>query len=153
MARPEKEASVSEMQAKFEVAGSVVVADYRGLNVTEVTQLRKQLREAGVELKVAKNTLTLIAAKNVGIEGLDSILKGPSAMAFGVKDLVAPAKILTSFAKDHKMLEVKGGVVQGKVVDIEGVKALADLPPKEVLVARALGGMKAPLCSRIFPFY
>lgn len=149
MARPEKEASVSEMMEKFQAAGSVVVADYRGLNVAEVTKLRKRLRDAGVEMKVAKNTLTLIAARNVGIEGLESVLKGPSAMAFGMTDLVAPAKVLTDFMKEAKKLEIKGGVVQGKVTDAEGVKVLAELPPREVLIARALGGMKAPLTGLV----
>lgn len=148
MARPEKEASVAEMQAKFALAGSVVVTDYRGLNVAEVTLLRKRLRDAGIDMKVAKNTLTLIAAHNSGIEGLDSVLKGPSAMIFGSKeDLVAPAKLILDFMKETKKMEVKGGVVQGKVTDIDGIKTLAELPPKEVLIARALGGMMSPIAG------
>lgn len=145
MARPEKEASVAELQAKFRSAQSVVIADYRGLTVGEVTKLRRLLRGAGVELKVAKNTLSLIAARNAGVEGLEAILKGPSAMAFGATDAVAPAKVLTEFARTSKKLGIRGAVVQGRVVGAEGVKALAELPPKEVLLARMLGGMKAPI--------
>lgn len=145
MARPEKEAAVSEIQEKLQRSQAVVIADYRGLNVQEVTELRKRLREAGVEYKVSKNTLTSRAAKAVSIEGLDTYLSGPTALAFGYNDPVTAAKILSTFAKDHKHLELKGGILEGKVIDFNAVKALADLPSREVLLTQVVGMMQAPL--------
>lgn len=140
-----KEAVVAEVVEKLGASQGVVLTDYRGLNVAEVTELRSKLREAGVEFKVLKNTLTRRAANEVGIEGLDPYLEGPTAIAFGVNDPVSPAKILAEFAKAHKNLEIKAGILEGKVIDIEGVKALADLPSREELLAKALAGMQSPL--------
>ncbi len=142
--RPEKAAAVAELKAKFSESKSVVLADYRGLNVAQATKLRRKLRENGVDLKVVKNTLAAIAAKEAGIEGLDPILVGPIAIAFS-QDAVAPAKHLNDFAKDNKQIDIKGGVLEGKVIDLAMVKALADLPSREVLLAQVLGGMQAPL--------
>jgi large subunit ribosomal protein L10 len=145
MARPEKEAKVSEVQQKFTMSKSVILADYRGLNVMEVTELRKKLREAGVEYRVVKNTLTSRAAKAANIDGLDQFLSGPTALAFGIDDVVAPAKILADFAKDHKKLELKGGVLEGKVIDLDAVKQLANLPSREVLLGQLAGMLQAPM--------
>lgn len=145
MARPEKEATVSEVQQKFAVSKSVVLADYRGLNVGEVTELRKKLREAGVDYKVVKNTLTSRAAKAANIDGLDQFLSGPTALAFGLNDVVVPAKILADFAKEHKKLEIKGGVLEGKVIDLDAVKALASLPSREALLGQVAGMLQAPM--------
>jgi len=141
----EKAPIVQAIKEKIEASQSLVLADYRGLDVAEVTELRVKLREAGVEFKVVKNTLTRLAANEAGIEGLDQYLEGPTAVAFGIDDAVAPAKILSEFAKTHKDLEIKAGVIEGKVIDVEGVKALADLPSREELLARVLGGMQAPM--------
>jgi large subunit ribosomal protein L10 len=124
---------------------SVILADYRGLNVMEVTELRKKLREAGVEYRVVKNTLTSRAAKAANIDGLDQFLSGPTALAFGIDDVVAPAKILADFAKDHKKLELKGGVLEGKVIDLDAVKQLANLPSREVLLGQLAGMLQAPM--------
>lgn len=145
MARPEKEAAVSEIQDRLQRSAAVVLADYRGLNVQEVTELRKKLREAGVEYKVSKNTLTSRAAQAAAIDGLDQYLTGPTAMAFSYADPVAAAKVLSTFAKDHKKLTLKGGILEGKVIDFNAVKALADLPSREVLLAQVVGVMQAPL--------
>ena len=147
MARPEKEATVSEMREKFTRAVGVVLADYRGLNVGEVTDLRKKLRDSNVEYRVVKNTLSALAAKEAKIEGMDSMLEGPTAYAFGYQDPVAPAKILAEFAKTHKNLELKGGLLNGEVISLEKVKALADLPGREELLARVVGSMSAPMTS------
>ncbi|QGG49197.1 50S ribosomal protein L10 [Heliorestis convoluta] len=138
---------VSEIKEKFEQSKSCVFADFRGLTVKDATELRSKFREAGVEFKVCKNTLTRIAANEVGIEGLDPYLEGPTAIAFSFGDPVAPAKILSDFIKEKKniALSIKVGVVDGKVIDADGVKALADLPPKEVLLAQVLAGMQGPL--------
>jgi len=145
MARLEKEAKVSEVQQKFTMAKSVILADYRGLNVMEVTELRKKLREAGVEYRVVKNTLTSRAAKAANIDGLDQLLSGPTALAFGIEDVVVPAKILAEFAKDHKKLELKGGVLEGKVIDLAAVNELANLPSREALLGQLAGMLQAPI--------
>lgn len=145
----EKQATVAEIKEKLENAKGVVLADYRGLNVADATKLRSALRAAGIEFRVLKNTMTRIAAQEAGIQGLDIYLEGPTAIAFGVNDLVAPAKILTQFAKENKNLVIKAGIVEGKVVDDEGVKALADLPPREVLIAKMLGSMQAPISGLV----
>ncbi|MCL6635310.1 MAG: 50S ribosomal protein L10 [Peptococcaceae bacterium] len=142
--RAEKEAIIQELKEKFAGSKAAVLADYRGLNVAEATRLRRRLREAGCEFKVAKNTLTALAAKQLGLEGLDPYLEGQVAIAFG-KDPVAPAKVLSEFIREIRKMEIKAGVLEGKVIDAKGVKELADLPPREVLLARVLGGMQAPL--------
>lgn len=145
MARPEKEAMVESIRGRLERARASVLTDYRGLNVQEMTQLRKQLTQAGVEYRVLKNTLTSRAAKEANIQGLDRYLEGPLAIAFGYDDPVAPAKVIFAFTKDHKNLEVKGGILEGKIIDAEGVKALADLPGREQLLAMVLRAVQGPL--------
>jgi large subunit ribosomal protein L10 len=140
----EKAQVVAEIKEKLQSSSGVVLADYRGLTVSQVTQLRAQLRQAGVEYHVLKNTMVRRAAQEVGIEGLDPYLEGPTAVAFSA-DPVAPAKVLADFAKSAKTFAIKGGVVEGKVIDMAGVKALADLPSREVLLAQVLRGMQAPL--------
>ncbi|MDR3543164.1 MAG: 50S ribosomal protein L10 [Desulfosporosinus sp.] len=142
----EKSQVVSEIKEKFQQASGVILADYRGLTVAQVTQLRTKLREAGVEYRVMKNTLVRRAANEVGVEGLDAYLKGPTALAFSA-DPVAPAKVLTEFAKVNKLktFKIKAGVLEGKVIGAEEVKALAELPSREVLLAMVLRGMQAPL--------
>ena len=141
------ETTVAEMKEKFEKAVGVVIADYRGLNVSEVTVLRKKLRESNVEYRVVKNTLSSLAAKEAKIEGLDPLLEGPTAYAFGFDDPVAPAKILAEFAKSHKNLELKGGLLNGEVISIDKVKALAELPGKDELLAKLMGSMNAPVTN------
>lgn len=143
--RSEKEATVSQVVEKFNKSQAVILADYRGLNVQEVTELRKKLREAGVEYRVIKNTLTSRAAKEVNIEGLDEYLSGPTALAFGYHDPVAPAKILANFAKDHKKLELKAGILEGKIIGTKAVKALAELPSREALLGQIAGLLQSPM--------
>lgn len=145
MIRSEKEATVKEVQEKLEKSASVVLADYRGLNVHEATELRKRLRQAGVEYKVIKNTLTSRAAKAAKIEGLDQYLSGPTAIAFSFDDPVTPAKILASFSKEFKKLELKGGVLEGRVIDAQLVKSLADLPGREALLGQLVGLLQSPM--------
>lgn len=140
-----KQPLVQKIKDNLAASKGAVLADYRGLNVAQITDLRRQLREAGVEYKVVKNTLTRLAASELGIEGLDSYLEGPTAIAYGKEDAVAPAKILSEFAKINKDLEIKAGILDGKVIDLQSVKALAALPSREVLLAKVLGGMQAPM--------
>jgi large subunit ribosomal protein L10 len=143
----EKKAVVSELKDKLVATKGAVLTNYRGLTVAMDTKMRRKLREAGVEYRVVKNTMTRFAAKDAGIEGLDKYLEGPTAIALSETDPVAPAKILSDFIRENKLqaLEIKAGLVEGKVIDAGGVKALATLPPREVLVATLLGTMQAPI--------
>ena len=143
--KQQKEVFVEAVYEKMQSCKSAILADYRGLTVAAVTELRNKLRESNSDLKVAKNTLIKIAVDKIGIEGLDPYLEGPTAIAFGYDDPVAPAKILSEFARTNKDLEIKGGVLEGRVITAEGVKSLASLPSREVLLAKVLGGMQAPL--------
>ena len=145
MARPEKEAVVNEGVEKLTSSKSVVVTDYKGLDVASITELRKQLREAGVEYKVIKNTLARMAAKKAEWDDLTQMFIGPTAIAFGIEDAVSPAKVLVDFAKEHEELEIKGGALDGEVISLEKVKSLADIPPREVLLSQVLAGMKSPI--------
>ncbi len=140
-----KKQLVQELKEKIDQSQAVVLVDYRGLNVEEVTELRKKFREAGVEYKVYKNSLMRFAFKEAGLENFNEYLKGPNAIAYSFEDPVAPAKISSEFAKDHKNLEIKAGVVDGKIIDIDGIKNLADLPSREVLIAQVLGGLNGPI--------
>lgn len=140
-----KKAVVAEIAEKLEKSKSTIVADYRGLTVKQMNELRKQLREAGVEFYVLKNTLTKRAADQVGQSDLNQFLTGPTAVAFSYEDVVAPAKILHKFAKDNKQLEIKGGLVEGKAVNFDEVKALAELPSREGLLSMLLSVLQAPI--------
>ncbi|KRM18305.1 lsu ribosomal protein l10p (p0) [Ligilactobacillus hayakitensis DSM 18933 = JCM 14209] len=140
-----KAAIVDEVVAKFENASSAVVVDYRGLTVEEVTDLRKQLRESGVEMRVIKNTFLKRAAEKAGYEGLDDTFSGPTAVAFGSEDVTAAARVLVKFAEDHEALEVKGGMIEGKVVSLEEINALAKLPNREGLLSMLLSVLQAPV--------
>ncbi|MFS0865300.1 50S ribosomal protein L10 [Fredinandcohnia sp. 179-A 10B2 NHS] len=140
-----KKQIVTEIADKFRDSKSTIVVDYRGLTVGEVTELRKQLREAGIEFKVYKNTLTRRAAEQVELTGLNDALTGPNAIAFSNEDVVAPAKILNDFAKKHDALEIKAGVIEGNVATVEEVKALAELPSREGLLSMLLSVLQAPI--------
>jgi large subunit ribosomal protein L10 len=142
-----KETKVQEIKEKLEKAQSLVLSDYQGLTVEDDTELRKTLREGGVEYKVYKNRLVVLAAKELNIEGLEPYLEGPVAIAFGYEDATAPARILNEFAKTHKKLELKAGLVDGVVYGEEQIKAIASIPSKEVLIAKLLGSFKAPLSN------
>jgi len=140
-----KKVQVEEIAEKFKAAASVVVVDYRGLTVGQATELRKQLREAGVEFKVYKNTLTRRAAEAAGLEGINEYLTGPNAIAFSNEDVVAPAKIINEFAKKNEALEIKAGIIEGNVSTVEDVKALAELPSREGLLSMLLSVLQAPV--------
>lgn len=140
-----KKVQVEEIAGKLSGAASVVVVDYRGLNVAQVTELRKQLREAGVEFKVYKNTLTRRAAEIAGVEAINEVLTGPNAIAFSAEDVIAPAKIINEFAKTNEALEIKAGIIEGTVASVEDVKALAELPSREGLLSMLLSVLQAPV--------
>ena len=140
-----KAAIVEEVTEKFKTAASVVIVDYRGLTVDEVTKLRKQLRDANVEIRVIKNSILSRAAKAAGLEGLDEVFTGPTAVAFSNEDVVAPTKIIDEFSKEAKALEIKGGIIEGKVSTLEEVTALAKLPSREGLLSMLLSVLQAPV--------
>lgn len=140
-----KQEAVNVVTGKLQNSASTVVADYRGLNVAQVTELRKQLREAGIEFQVLKNTLLRRATAAAELTELDAVLTGPTAIAFSETDAVAAAKILNDFAKKNDALKLKGGVVEGKVVDEAQIKALAELPSREGLLSMLLSVLQAPM--------
>lgn len=130
----QKKVVVSELAAKLQGAISGVLVDYSGINVADDTKLRAQLREAGVQYSVVKNTLTKLALKEANIEGLDDVLNGTTAIALSDTDLIAPAKIVNDFAKDHENFTLKGGFMEGKVLTLDEVHKIAELPSKETLL-------------------
>ena len=145
----EKKAVVSALVERLQNAQAGVIADYRGLTVAQDTELRTKLREAGVEYTIVKNTLTRFAANEVGLSELDPVLHGPTALATSADDVVAPAKVLVEFAKKNEQLEIKAGFVDGKVIGVDEVKVYASIPSKEVLIAKMLGSLQAPIASLV----
>jgi large subunit ribosomal protein L10 len=140
-----KQSLVTEIKDRFNASDSVIMIDYRGLTVKQMQQLRVSVRDAGGDIKVYKNSLTEIAARELALPNMDAYLEGPTAFVFIAEDAVAPAKALTAFAKLNPALELKGGLVQNQVVDANGVKAIATLPSREELIAKLMGSMLNPL--------
>jgi ribosomal protein L10 len=144
--REEKAAVIEEVSAQVAQAGSIVLAEYRGLTVEKITQMRKQARESGVYLRVLKNTLVRRAVKDTPYEKLADQMVGP--LMYGISaDPVAPAKLIASFAKANDQLVVKGGAMPNVVMDVAGVQALATMPSREELLAKLLGTMQAPVAT------
>ncbi len=141
----QKKQVVTEIADKLRESQSTILVDYRGLDVAEVTELRSQLREANVEFKVYKNTMTRRAVEETELTELNDVLVGPTAIAFCNDDVIAPAKVLNNFAKDHEALEIKGGVIEGKVASLEQIKELANLPNYEGLLSMLLSVLQAPV--------
>ena len=151
---PKKQAVVAELKEQMTSAKGAVFTSYRGLTVAQDTELRRELRAAGVTYRVVKNTMTRIAAKEAGFEGIDEHLEGTTALAFSAEDAVAPAKVICDYIKKNKLedagiLTVKVGLVEGKVIDASEVKALASLPSREELIAKLLGSMNAPISNTV----
>ena len=149
-----KQAVVAQLKEQLESAKGVVLTSYKGLTVAQDTELRRELREAGVSYHVVKNTMLRIAAKEAGIEGIEEQLEGTTAFAFSTEDAVAPAKVICGFIKKNKLedaevLTVKVGMVEGKVIGVDEVKALAALPSREELIAKLLGSMNAPISNTV----
>ncbi len=142
-----KQPIVQEISESIKDAQSVVVVDYRGLTVAEDTQLRKELREAGISYKVYKNTMMNFAFKGTDFESLASILAGPSAIAISKEDATAPARILAKFAKTAPALEIKAGVIEGTFYDADGMKAIAAVPSREELLSKFLGSIQSPITN------
>ena len=145
-----KKAVVEALSGKMKEATSVVFVDYKGINVAQDTDLRKQFRDAGVEYTVVKNTLTRFAAKEIGYD-FDEVLNGTTAMASTTGDPIAPARVVCEFAKKNKLpLQIKGGIVEGSVLSAEQLSGFGELPSKNALVAQVLGTFLAPISSLAF---
>ena len=142
-----KKPVVEEISSKIKDAQAVVLVDHRGLTVAQDTELRKKLREEGVTYKVYKNTMMNFAFKGTDFEQLKDLLNGPSAMAVSTNDPAAPARVLYNFAKTAKALEIKGGVIEGKFYDAQGMSEIASIPSKEVLLSKLLGSMQSPIAN------
>lgn len=140
-----KKAMVKQLTERLQNAQAGVLADYRGLTVEQDTELRRKLREANVEYTVLKNSIIRFAAKEVGLEDLDSVLEGPTAIATSNDDVISPAKVLCDFAKGNDLLEIKAGFVEGKVISIDEVKQYASIPSKEVLISKMMGSLQSPI--------
>ncbi len=145
MGRTEKASSIAELREKLASARGAVLTDFRGLNVADITELRTLLRKSGAEFAVVKNTLAKIAIRDTPLAALAPYFEGPTAIAIGRADAVAPSKVFASWRKTRPTFTVKGGVVDGQVVGAAEVLALGDLPPREVLLARVLGALQSPL--------
>jgi large subunit ribosomal protein L10 len=144
-ARPEKVAEVEALEQRLRSATVVILTDYRGLSVTEITTLRSRLRAARLEYRVAKNTLLNRAAEKVGVSDLSTFLSGPTAVVFGRDDPSVPARLLLEFIRQYRKLEIKGGLVDGQSLNAEAVQSLATLPTKRELLARVAGAVGGPL--------
>lgn len=142
-----KKPIVDEISAAVKDAQSVVLVDYRGLTVEQDTQLRKQLREAGITYKVYKNTMMNFAFKGTDCEALLPYLEGPSAVAISTEDATAPARVLCKFSKTADALEVKGGIVEGIAYDADGIKEVAKIPSREELLSKLLGSIQSPITN------
>ena len=145
-----KKTVVAGIKEKFEKAQTVVLVDYRGLTVAEDTELRNQLRKAGVEYADLKNTMISRAIEGMNVDEMHASLEGPTAVAFGYEDMIAPAKILSEFAKKSKKLTIKCGVCDGAYLNADGVEALASLPSKEVLIAKIMGSMMSSVSKFVY---
>ena len=142
-----KKPIVEEISANIKDAQSVVLVDYRGLTVEQDTELRKQLREAGITYKVYKNTMMNFAFKGTDFEALAPYLEGPSAVAISTEDATAPARVLCKFAKTAEALEVKGGVVEGIAYDAKGIENISKIPSREELLSKFLGSIQSPITN------
>lgn len=142
-----KQEVIAEIKEAIENSQSISIVEYRGLNVSQVSDLRKKFRENGVNYKVYKNTLVNIALKELGYEGYEQYLTGPNGFVFSNDDMIQGPKISVDFAKENEKFVIKAGIIDGEVVDEEGVKALAKLPTREVLIAQVLGGLNAPIAG------
>ncbi len=143
----EKKQIVAEIKEKLDAASLVICTDYRGLNVQQVTELRNQLRVPGVEYRVLKNTMFRFALQQAGYEDMANQIAGPNAVVFSDEDPVGPAKTIIEFAKTNKQLEITAGILEGRTISPEGIKDLAQLPSREILLGQVVGTMQAPITS------
>ncbi|MDI6736678.1 MAG: 50S ribosomal protein L10 [bacterium] len=144
-----KEKQVNELKEKLTKISSAIVMDFRGLTVKEMTDLRRQLKTANIDYKIIKNNLMFRAVNESDLKALHPYLQGPTAVAFGLDDPTVPVKILINFIKEYKKLEIKAGIIQGRVFNAEELTQISKLPSKEILLAQFIGGIQAPLAGLV----
>lgn len=145
--RKDKVETVADLRERMSRARVIVLSDYRGMSVAEMTVLRRKVRETGSQMLVVKNTLARLAAREAGLNEMEPKLTGPTALAFGYEDEIALSKLMVQFEKDYKQFDLKGGVVQGRLLPRESVLRLADLPPRQVLLGQVAGVFQAPIAA------
>ena len=145
MSNLKKETEVKALEEKFRAAKSAILTDFRGLSVAEMTALRNLLRKSNIEYRVIKNRLARIAIQNTSLADLDSLLSGPNGISLGYDDPITASKLLSQFVRSTSNLDIKGGVIEGKLYKKEEILAIAELPPRQVLISRVIGGIAAPL--------
>ncbi len=145
--RKAKEEFVEKMARELDEAELIIVADYRGLNVAGVTDLRRRLKDERCHYRVVKNTLTKLACRKIGLEDLEVYLEGPTAIAYTASDPVGAARVFLEFSREHDVLSIKGGILSGQSLDPAQIKELGEIPPREILLARVCGGFQAPLAG------
>lgn len=149
MPKEEKIEAVKELRENIEGSNSLLLTDYRGLTVSEITTLRRTLHEKGADYKVVKNTLFKLAAEKLADSGIYDLLAGPTAVAFVHNDPIASAKAIMDFTRDHKDLEVKGGYVEGRLLTADQIQTLSKIPPKEILLAQLVGSIQSPIAGLV----
>jgi large subunit ribosomal protein L10 len=145
MPTPQKVAKVAELSEALSRSVLTIITDYRGLTVTDLQNLRAQLRPHNAERRVAKNTLTKIAARQHGMEALEPQLEGPTALVTAFDDVVQPAKVVSDFVRTSRILQIRAAMLEGSMISVAQVEALASMPSKEVLIGRVVGGFSSPL--------
>lgn len=149
-AKVKKEVEVKELAEKFTKAKGIIFTDFQGLNVADTTEFRKKLNKAKIEYKVIKNNIINRALKEVKLSDLQEFINGPTGVVISYDNPVISAKLVKDFRTDHDGLKIRAGILEGKGIDIIKIKFLADLPPKEILIAKVVGGIKAPLYNLVF---
>ncbi len=147
--RKAKEKFIEEIARELEEAELIIVADYRGLNVAGVTDLRRRLKAEQCNYRVVKNTLTRLACRKIGLERLEAYLEGPTAIAYTAADPVGAARVFLEFSREHEALSVKGGLLSGQSLEPAQIKALGEIPPREILLAQVCGGFQAPMAGLV----
>jgi len=147
--REAKEKMLKEITEELKQAELVVITDYRGLNVQSINKLRGELRKEDCRYKITKNTMNRLACREAGVEELEGYFEGPVAIAYSSADPVAAARVFKEFIKENSALEIKGGILSGQLLDPEAIKALGDIPSREVLLAKVVGGFQAPITGLV----
>ncbi len=149
MSTPRKETEVRQLEERFREARAAILTDFRGLKVADVTVLRNLLRKSKIEFRVVKNRLAKIAVQNTSLADLDPLLSGPTGVAFGYDDPVASSKILSQFVRSNANLDIKGGIIEGRLYRKEEILAIAELPPRDILLSQVLMSISAPLSGLV----
>jgi large subunit ribosomal protein L10 len=149
ISKEKKQELVKSYVEEFSRSQAAILTDYRGLSVAELNRLRNKMREAGSGYHVVKNRLVKLALREAGLPVPEELLQGPTAIGYCYEDVIAPAKVLTEYTKESKMLAIKGGILGDRVIDVEAISSLADLPPRDVLLAQLLSGVQSPMAGLV----